>query len=84
MVIVDRSGIGLDAELSISASIAGIPVTGVIPFDVEDCADAQRQGIPVVLAAPFSSTALALTKLAERLLSLEQLVSSGSVSREGS
>lgn len=83
VVVVDRTGIGISAELSTSTSIDGCPVMGIIPFDTKECTDAEESGIPVVLAAPSSSVAVALRRLTEKLLSLEQLTPSSKASNEG-
>jgi len=71
VVVVDRTG--ADADMSDLMSIGGYPVTGVIPFDGEECADAEARGVPVVLYAPLSPVAVALCRLAEKVFHLEGL-----------
>ncbi|MFC1999480.1 hypothetical protein ACFLXE_01820 [Chloroflexota bacterium] len=71
IVVVDRSGKGISIEVSPSASINGRPIMGIVPFDAEKCTDAEERGIPIVLAAPSSSVAVALRKLAKTLINLE-------------
>jgi len=84
IVVVDRTGIGANAELSTMTSIDGIPVMGVIPSDAEASANAETLGTPVVLAVPLSPVAVALRGLADKLLSLEQLTPSKKMNNEGS
>lgn len=84
VVVVDRTGIGANTELSTMTSIDGIPVMGIVPFAAKECADAEARGTPVVLAAPRSPVAVALHGLVEKLLGLEQLTPLRETNREGS
>ena len=82
VVVVDRSGIGLNADLSRSASVDGLPLMGMIPFDAEECADAEERGIPVAIAAPLSPVAIALRELADNLIRLAIPTPSGEITSE--
>jgi len=84
IVVVDRSGKGISTEVSTSASINDCPIMGLVPFDAEKCTDAEERGIPIVLAAPSSSVAVALRKLAKTLINLEQLAPTSNSTSEGS
>jgi MinD-like ATPase involved in chromosome partitioning or flagellar assembly len=84
IVLVDRTGIGTNAELSPMTSIGGVPVIGIIPSDARECADAEARATPVVLAAPSCPVAVALQRLVDQLLSLEQLIPLRETNREGS
>jgi CheY-like chemotaxis protein/MinD-like ATPase involved in chromosome partitioning or flagellar assembly len=76
LVIVDRAGADAGAETSNPAVVGGYPVMGIVPFDAEECADAEQRGVPVVLSAPLSPVAVAMCQLTENLLRREQLTPS--------
>ncbi len=84
VVVVDRTGIGISSELSNITLIDNFPVMGIIPCDAKECTNAEERGTPVVLAAPSSSVAVALYRLAEKLLGLEQLAPYSRPNNEGS
>ena len=84
VVVVDRNGIGISTEVLTSTSINGCPIMGLIPCDVRECTDAEERGIPIVLASPSSPVAVALRRLAKKLLSLEQLAPYSKTNNEGS
>jgi len=84
VVIVDRTGAGLNDELSTLTAINEFPVMGKIPFDATECADAEERGNPLAIAAPLSPAAVALRALVEKLLKLEQLAPSSKKDNNGS
>jgi len=55
---------------------------GVVPYDADECADAEERGVPVVLSAPLSPVALALNRLTQSLLALDPPTPPGGVAND--
>ena len=81
-IFVDRIGAGFSAEIPGLKFVGDIPVMGVVPYDADECADAEERGVPVVLSAPLSPVALALNRLTQSLLALDPPTPPGGVAND--
>lgn len=67
LVVVDRTGSGIDSSLTAPDGTDGLPVLGTIRSDPGVLADAEASGTPVVSAAPSSPSGSDLRDLAKKI-----------------
>ena len=71
LVVVDRSGSGIDDGLLSSTVPGDIPVIGKVHSDAKLLADAEANGRPVVIAVPSSQISNDLRNVAKRILDMK-------------